>query len=52
MRVLWLEQPPSTRVPDVRVAIGLLGGGVVVVELTTEEVQPVLEEENAVVQVV
>jgi hypothetical protein len=39
-------------VPDVRVAIGLLGGGVVVVELTAEEVQPVLEEENAVVQVV
>ena len=35
-----------------RVAIGLLGGGVVVVELTTEEIQPILEEENAVVQVV
>jgi len=38
-----------TRVADVGVAHGLLGGAVVVVELTTKEVQPVLEQKDSVV---
>lgn len=38
-----------TRVADVRVAHGLLGSAVVVIEFTTKQVQPVLEKQNSVV---
>jgi len=37
------------RMTDVRVAHGLFGGGVIIVELASEQVEPVLQQQDTIV---
>jgi len=39
----------GTRMTDVRVAHGLFGGGVIIVELASEQVEPVLQQQDTIV---